>query len=70
VAAYASDRLEWVNHFNNKSIDHHGIHLIVKKVSHACPKDDMKVPLVDAGTGSPKRQRAQDEPSRLIGGET
>jgi hypothetical protein len=38
VAAYASDHLEWVNYFNNKSIDHHGIHLIVKKVSHALPQ--------------------------------
>jgi hypothetical protein len=38
VAAYASDHLEWVNHFNNKSIEHNGIHSIVKKFHTLAPR--------------------------------
>src|SRR5260370_23019118 len=59
VAAYASDRLEWVNHFNNKSIDHNGVHPVEQKFPHTCPKDSMKVPLVDAG------QNGQSVPTAL-----
>ena len=45
VAAYVSDRLEWVNHFYPKSIDHGDTNLLLL----ICPKGRIEVPLVDMG---------------------